>query len=198
MPELEQKQADIVTYARFESTDRTSADFNRKLNQYIYENLPLTAEQKVEFRSLCIVNADGDPTGIRDSPSVDNEWLRRTIRNKQSKNMDALIGAAFAAPHPAVMAAVAPPPAIAVEQKIEEVLAAAVVAVVPDIGCKLDVWKGKAMRTRGGLMKHQLRPNKVGTIVSIRASDAAKRNGNLGKFLFVADQKDPCPDDEWT
>ena len=74
MPELEQKQADIVTYARFESTDRTSADFNRKLNQYIYENLPLTAEQKVEFgRSLCIVNADGDPTGIRDSPSVDNE-----------------------------------------------------------------------------------------------------------------------------
>ena len=110
--------------------------------------------------------------------------------------MDALIGAAFAAPHPAVMAAVVPPPAIAVEQKIEEVLAAAVVAVVPDIGCKLDVWKGKAMRTRGGLMKHQLRPNKVGTIVSIRASDAAKRNGNLGKFLFVADQKDPCPDDE--
>ena len=47
--------------------------------------------------------------------------------------MDALIGAAFAAPHPAVMAAVVPPPAIAVEQKIEEVLAAAVVAVVPAV-----------------------------------------------------------------
>jgi hypothetical protein len=54
-------------------TDRTSADFNRKLNQYIYENLPLTAEQKMEFRSLFIVNADGDPAGIRASPSVDNE-----------------------------------------------------------------------------------------------------------------------------
>jgi hypothetical protein len=73
MPELEQKQADIVTYARFESTDRTSADFNRKLNQYIYENLPLTAEQKMEFRSLFSANADGDPAGICASPSVDNE-----------------------------------------------------------------------------------------------------------------------------
>jgi hypothetical protein len=49
MPELETKQADVVTYARFESTDRTSADFNRKLNRYIYDNLPLTAEQKLEF-----------------------------------------------------------------------------------------------------------------------------------------------------
>ena len=73
MPELEQKQADVVTYARFESTDRTSADFNRKLNRYIYDNLPLTAEQKMEFRSLFSTNADGDPAGICASPSVDNQ-----------------------------------------------------------------------------------------------------------------------------
>jgi hypothetical protein len=45
MPELKEQEA-IVTYARFDSTDRTSADFNRQLNRYIYENLPLTAEQK--------------------------------------------------------------------------------------------------------------------------------------------------------
>ena len=73
MPELEQKQADVVTYARFESTDRTSADFNRKLNRYIYENLPLSAEQKMEFRSLFSASADADPAGICASPSVDNE-----------------------------------------------------------------------------------------------------------------------------
>jgi hypothetical protein len=72
MPELKQPEADIVTYARFESTDRTSADFNRRLNQYIYENLPLTAEQKVEFRSLFSANADGDVNGICHS-SVDED-----------------------------------------------------------------------------------------------------------------------------
>jgi hypothetical protein len=73
MPELKQQEADIVTYVRFDSTDWTSADFNRRLNQYIYENLPLTAEQKVEFRSLFSANADGDTAGICAPPGVANE-----------------------------------------------------------------------------------------------------------------------------
>jgi hypothetical protein len=84
-----------------------------------------------------------------------------------------------------------PVPAIAVEQKqvLEAVLAPAL------IGCKLDVWKGKAIQTKGGLKKEDLRLNRVGTVVSIRASDAAKRNNNLGNFLFSIDQEKPCPDE---
>jgi hypothetical protein len=71
MPELEEKQ-DQVTYARFDATDATDADYSRKLNQYVWENLPLTAEQKLEFHSLCIANAAGDKDGIC-SPSMDEE-----------------------------------------------------------------------------------------------------------------------------
>ena len=70
MPELEEVKEQQVTYARFEESDQTSADFNRKLNQYVYDNLPLTPEQKLEFRSLCIANAAGARDGICDS-SVD-------------------------------------------------------------------------------------------------------------------------------
>jgi hypothetical protein len=72
MPELKEQEA-IVTYARFDSTDRTSADFNRQLNRYIYENLPLTPEQKVEFRSLFSANASGDTAGICACPGVASE-----------------------------------------------------------------------------------------------------------------------------
>jgi hypothetical protein len=60
-------------------------------------------------------------------------------------------------------------------------------AIVPGgeiIGCKLDVWKGRAVRTKGGLMKHHLKLNRIGTVVSIKASNAAKRNKNLGDFQF--------------
>jgi hypothetical protein len=47
------------------------------------------------------------------------------------------------------------------------------------------VWKGTAMRTKGGLMRQHLRLNRVGAVVSIKASEAAKRNKNLGNFQFA-------------
>jgi hypothetical protein len=71
MPELEEKQ-EQVTYARFDETDATDADYSRKLNQYVWENLPLTPEQKLEFHSLCIANATGDGDGVC-SPSMDED-----------------------------------------------------------------------------------------------------------------------------
>jgi hypothetical protein len=123
--------------------------------------------------------------------------------------MDAILEAAFGdaavGPAPAaapVMAAIAPaaaPAAVAVPAAVAAaavpfmaaVAAAAAAApvmavVVPDetIGCKLDVWKGRAVRTKGGLMKEHLKLNRIGTVVSIKASDAAKRNNNLGNFQF--------------
>jgi hypothetical protein len=64
MPELEENK-DQVTYAQFEASDVTSADFNRQLNQYVLDNLPLTAEQKLEFCSLCRANADRSVDGVR-------------------------------------------------------------------------------------------------------------------------------------
>jgi hypothetical protein len=66
MPELEEKQ-DQVTYARFDGVDATDADFNRKLNQYVWENLPLTPEQKLDFRVLYLADTGGDGNDICDS-----------------------------------------------------------------------------------------------------------------------------------
>jgi hypothetical protein len=63
MPELEEKK-DQVTYARFDANETTDADYSRKLNQYVWENLPLTPEQKLEFCILCLANADGDGNDI--------------------------------------------------------------------------------------------------------------------------------------
>ena len=87
-----------------------------------------------------------------------------------------------AAPMAAVVpvAAVAPPavPVMAVA------VPAGAVPPVEVIGCKLDVWKGRAVRTNGGLMKQHLKLNRIGTVVSIKASDAARRNKNLGNFQF--------------
>jgi hypothetical protein len=60
MPDLEEKKEQVVTYARFNEDDASSADFNRKLNQYVYENLPLSPEQKLEFRSLCLADRSGN------------------------------------------------------------------------------------------------------------------------------------------
>jgi hypothetical protein len=60
-------------------------------------------------------------------------------------------------------------------------------AIVPGgetVGCKLDVWKGRAVRTKGGLMRQHLKLNRIGTVVSIKASNAAKLNGNLGNYQF--------------
>jgi hypothetical protein len=117
--------------------------------------------------------------------------------------MEAMLEAALGAGAPVVAAAVEPPAvAVAVEPVPAAVVAPVVAAVmaqiaadapppvmaviVPDetIGCKLDVWKGRASRTRGGLMKQHLKLNRIGTVVSIKASDAAKRNNNLGNFQF--------------
>jgi hypothetical protein len=105
----------------------------------------------------------------------------------------ALAPAAVPAPAP-VVAAVAPaavPVMAAVAPAAVPVMAAVAPAAVPvmaavaaaqTIGCKLDVWKGTAMRTKGGLMRQHLRLNRVGSVVSIKASEAAKRNKNLGNF----------------
>jgi hypothetical protein len=105
--------------------------------------------------------------------------------------MDALLQAALApaaVPAPApVVAAVAPaavPVMAAVAPAAVPVMAA--VAAAQTIGCKLDVWKGTAMRTKGGLMRQHLRLNRIGAVVSIKASEAAKRNKNLGNFQFAA------------
>jgi hypothetical protein len=92
---------------------------------------------------------------------------------------DAAPAAAVAVPGAAapVMAVVVPLPPGVLEHKLED----AVPAII-SIGCKLDVWKGRAVQTKGGLMKQHLKLNRIGTVVSIKGSDAAKRNKNLGHF----------------
>jgi ABC-type uncharacterized transport system YnjBCD substrate-binding protein len=92
-----------------------------------------------------------------------------------------------AAPVMAAIAAVAAPlAAIAAAAAAAPVMAAIVPGDDEIVGCKLDVWKGRAVRTKGGLMKQHLKLNGIGTVVSIKASDAAKRNNNLGNFQFPA------------
>lgn len=49
-------------------------------------------------------------------------------------------------------------------------------------GSRAQVMHGTAMKTSGGLTKKNLRKNKHGRIVSIRASKSAKKNKNLGSF----------------
>jgi hypothetical protein len=71
MPELEETKHEQVTYARFDANETTDADYTRKLNQYVWDNLPLTAEQKLEFHSLCVANAAANGNGIC-NPSMDN------------------------------------------------------------------------------------------------------------------------------
>ena len=50
-------------------------------------------------------------------------------------------------------------------------------------GSRAQVIHGTAMKTPGGLTKKNLRRNKHGRIVSIRASKSAKKNKNLGANL---------------
>jgi hypothetical protein len=99
--------------------------------------------------------------------------------------------AAAVEPAPAVMAAPAPVDVAAIAAAVVAAVVVAgaepaVAAIIPEdtIGCKLDVWKGTAMRTKGGLRRQHLKLNRIGTVVSIKASDAAKRNRNLGNFQF--------------
>jgi hypothetical protein len=105
----------------------------------------------------------------------------------------AAVSALAVKPVPAVVVAppaavAAPPAAVAAAPVMAAVVAPAQVmaAIVPgdEVGCKLDVWRGRASRTRGGLTKQHLKLNRIGTVVSIKASDAAKRNNNLGQFQF--------------
>jgi hypothetical protein len=110
--------------------------------------------------------------------------------------LEAALGGVAVEPPPApveVPAPVAVPAAVApVVAPVMAAIAAAaaalpvMAAIVPgdEVGCKLDVWKGRATRTRGGLMKQHLKLNRIGTVVSIKASDAATRNNNLGQFQF--------------
>jgi hypothetical protein len=99
--------------------------------------------------------------------------------------------AAVAAPAAAPAAAVAAIAAAAVPAIMAAVVVAAggpaIAAIVADdetVGCKLDVWRGSATRTKGGLRRQHLKLNRTGTVVSIKASNAAKQNNNLGGYQF--------------
>ena len=57
-------------------------------------------------------------------------------------------------------------------------------------GTRLQVFKGKAEKTKGGLSKNQLRKNARGRIVSRKKSDFAKGvNNPLKKFLIRAGKR---------
>ena len=46
-------------------------------------------------------------------------------------------------------------------------------------GTRIQVWRGTATQTRGGLTKKQLTKNRYGKLVSKKASAAAKKKSNL-------------------
>jgi hypothetical protein len=48
------------------------------------------------------------------------------------------------------------------------------------VGSKLQVWRGNAAKTVGGLTKKDLIQNKRGKVVSKAKSDLAKKNNFLG------------------
>lgn len=48
------------------------------------------------------------------------------------------------------------------------------VPVVKKVGTRLEVWNGKAIKTKGGLTKDMLVRNSAGAIVSKARSDAAR------------------------
>jgi hypothetical protein len=86
----------------------------------------------------------------------------------------------------AAVAAIAAAAAPAIAAIVVAAGGPAIAAIVPDeiIGCKLDVWRGTATRTKGGLRRQHLKLNRTGTVVSIKASNAAKQNRNLGNYQF--------------
>jgi hypothetical protein len=57
----------IVSYERFAEDDTTSADYRRKLDQYVWANLPLTDAQKREFGQLLQQEAKAEPESKSDS-----------------------------------------------------------------------------------------------------------------------------------
>ena len=56
--------------------------------------------------------------------------------------------------------------------------------VLKNIGCRSEVFRGKAKRTSGGLKKEDIVRNKYGRYVSKERSEKAKQNSHLGKWLF--------------
>ena len=51
-------------------------------------------------------------------------------------------------------------------------------------GTRLEVWRGKAQMTSGGLTKNKLTKNVNGKIVSKKKSTQMKRKSNLGRDLI--------------
>jgi hypothetical protein len=70
MPELsEETKTPIVTYAPWGANDPSTADLESKVNEYVWQHLPLTSEQKVEFRRIFLANAEEED----DTPSNDED-----------------------------------------------------------------------------------------------------------------------------
>ena len=55
--------------------------------------------------------------------------------------------------------------------------------MVKKYGSRLEVWRGRAQRTRGELRKKDLTLNRNGKIVSKKKSIAAKKSSPLGSLL---------------
>tara|TARA_Y100000389_G_C17298416_1_gene431655 strand:+ start:621 stop:890 length:270 start_codon:yes stop_codon:yes gene_type:complete len=53
-------------------------------------------------------------------------------------------------------------------------------------GSRRQVFNGNALKTSGGLSKKNLRKNKHGRIVSVRASKSARKHNNLKKAGWTA------------
>ena len=56
---------------------------------------------------------------------------------------------------------------------------------IKKIGTRIEVFHGKAVKTGGGLKKDDLKLNNSGCIVSVKASNSAKKNDNLVKAGYV-------------
>ena len=56
---------------------------------------------------------------------------------------------------------------------------------IPAQGSRAQVWHGMARHTAGGLVKADLKKNRAGRIVSIKASDRAARDKRLQKAGFT-------------
>ena len=63
--------------------------------------------------------------------------------------------------------------------------------IVQKIGNKTQVFHGFAEHTSGKLYKHHLKRNSKGRIVSIKASQAASNNKNLGEYQQKKTKKRP-------
>ena len=53
-------------------------------------------------------------------------------------------------------------------------------------GSRRKVWNGSAKKTNGGLTRKDLRKNKHGRIVSVKASKSAKKHNHLKKAGYTA------------